>query len=183
MPKNWRGRLPIPHSVSPLVRKLFGILNDRHMTILDLGEAAGLNPRTISSWRYNREPTLGNFEAALNAAGYNLAIIPSEFSIDEATKKETYLNIRGPEGSLGLSPSQNRFLLCVMGNALATQELLIDAIWPNPDEMPETAPDVIRVMAVRIRRKLSGTRWRLHNDHGQGYRLIEVRAVSEEIAA
>jgi NADH:ubiquinone oxidoreductase subunit 3 (subunit A) len=36
---------------------------------------SGVSPKTISDWRYRSAPSLANFEAALNALGYQLKIV------------------------------------------------------------------------------------------------------------
>ena len=70
----WAGRLNIPKKAHPLVRRLFEILNDQHLVVSDIAERAGIKASTISDWRYRRSPSVQNFEAAINALGYELHI-------------------------------------------------------------------------------------------------------------
>lgn len=72
--KRWRGRLAVPQHACPLVRQMFEIMNAERTLISDIAGRAGLRRGTISDWRYRRVPTLANFEAALNALGYELSI-------------------------------------------------------------------------------------------------------------
>ena len=73
--KRWLGRLPIPERAHPLVRRFYALINTEQATLTDLADRSGLNRRTMSDWRYNRMPTISNFEAALNALGYELRIV------------------------------------------------------------------------------------------------------------
>lgn len=70
----WRGKLPIPKHVSPLVRQFFRELNEQQTTISEVAERAPFRRGTISDWRYRRDPTLSNFNAALNVIGLELCI-------------------------------------------------------------------------------------------------------------
>lgn len=70
----WAGKLPIPPRAHPKVRRLFELMNETKTMIADVAQRSGLHGQAISKWRYNRNPTLPNFEAALNALGYELVI-------------------------------------------------------------------------------------------------------------
>ena len=71
----WGGRLPVPKSAHPLVKELIKIMNTHKLTLKDVASKSGVEARTISHWRYNRSPSLLNFEAALNSIGYKLKIV------------------------------------------------------------------------------------------------------------
>ena len=71
----WAGRLPVPKSAHPLVKELFKVMNTHKLTLKDVASKSGVEARTISHWRYNRSPTLLNFEATLNSIGYKLKIV------------------------------------------------------------------------------------------------------------
>lgn len=71
----WAGKLPIPKNAHPLVKQLFKTLNTHKKTIPEVSHHSGIPSATISSWRYNRNPNLLNFEAALNSIGYSLKIV------------------------------------------------------------------------------------------------------------
>ena len=73
--RRWLGRLPIPENAHPLVRGLFQEMNRQRVSISDIAERSGLAAATISDWRYTRNPTVPNLEAALNALGCGLAIV------------------------------------------------------------------------------------------------------------
>lgn len=75
-PNRWAGKLPIPPRAHPKVRRLFQLMNESKTMIVDVSRRSGLHGQAISNWRYNRNPTLPNFEAALNALGYELVIQP-----------------------------------------------------------------------------------------------------------
>lgn len=72
----WRGKLTVPDHAHPLVRRFIGELNRQQTTLSEVAVRAGLARATMSDWRYRREPTLSNFEAALNVIGLELSIRP-----------------------------------------------------------------------------------------------------------
>ncbi|MHA1539775.1 MAG: helix-turn-helix domain-containing protein [Alphaproteobacteria bacterium] len=62
-----------PH---PLIRKLFYTRKGEGISQKDLARVAGLNKDAILTWeRGKASPNLINFEACLNALGYDLVII------------------------------------------------------------------------------------------------------------
>lgn len=74
-----RGRrcrlLSVEGAMHPLVREFFMLVNkDPYLTMRALKDKSGLEIDTISQWRYQHSPQLVSFEAALNAAGYELCI-------------------------------------------------------------------------------------------------------------
>jgi len=71
----WRGKIPIPPHAHPLVRRLIELANNEKASIQEIAERSGLQARTISNWRYCCQPSLANYEAALNALGYELKIV------------------------------------------------------------------------------------------------------------
>ena len=71
----WRGQIPIPPKAHPLVRRLIRIANAKQVTLTEIAMESGVSPKTISDWRYRSAPSLTNFEAALNALGYELKIV------------------------------------------------------------------------------------------------------------
>jgi hypothetical protein len=71
----WRGQIPIPPKAHPLVRRLIRIANARQVTLTEIALESGVSPKTISDWRYRSAPSLTNFEAALNALGYEIKIV------------------------------------------------------------------------------------------------------------
>jgi hypothetical protein len=58
----------------PLVKRLFEIILEREIYVADLAEKAGVNETTLHNWTRLQNPSLANFEAALNATGYELCI-------------------------------------------------------------------------------------------------------------
>ena len=70
----WRGKLPIPAHVHPLVRQLFEALNWERTTLTELAARAGVQRRTISDWRYRRRPTIDLLDAAFNALDRQLVV-------------------------------------------------------------------------------------------------------------
>jgi len=71
----WRGQIPIPPKAHPLVRRLIRVANAKQVTLTEIAMESGVSPKTISDWRYRSAPSLTNFEAALNALGYELKIV------------------------------------------------------------------------------------------------------------
>lgn len=79
MADNRRGRRCVKLSVNgnmhPLVRQFYELVNeDSLLTFKVLSEKSGVQIDTMSQWRYQHSPALVTFEAALNAAGYELCI-------------------------------------------------------------------------------------------------------------
>lgn len=72
----WRGKLPIPPHAHPIVRRLFEIMNSQQTLLREVSRRSGIAYDTISCWRTNRQPSLPNIEAALNAVGYEIKIVP-----------------------------------------------------------------------------------------------------------
>ena len=81
----WAGKLPIPPTAHPLVRGLFESMNAQKMLISDVAEVSGVSKRAISDWRYKRTPSVDNFQAAVNAVGLDLILVPEiiEKDIDD----------------------------------------------------------------------------------------------------
>lgn len=74
--ERWRGKLPVPEHAPALVRALIERANEQKTTLKEIAERSGLQYKTISEWRYRRAPNLPNFVAALNAIGFDLAVVP-----------------------------------------------------------------------------------------------------------
>lgn len=72
----WRGKLSIPQNCHPLVRRLFEIMNAERATLKEVADKVGCGYDTVSMWRYRRTPNLVTIAAAVNALGYELAIVP-----------------------------------------------------------------------------------------------------------
>lgn len=71
----WRGRLPVPPRAHPLVRRLYEAMNRERVLVSEVAERAGLDPGTVSEWRYRRSPCLTSLIAALNVMGLDLAVV------------------------------------------------------------------------------------------------------------
>lgn len=71
----WRGKIPIPQHAHPLVRLLVQLANQDNTTMSEVAKRAGLRPATVSAWRYSCTPRLDNFEACINALGYDIKIV------------------------------------------------------------------------------------------------------------
>ena len=75
--------------------------------------------------------------------------------------------------------AQAKVLLTCMCRRVATKDLLIDVIWPDPDHMPLNAINVISVYITKIRNKIRPLGWDLFCVWGAGYSLMTL----EEAAA
>lgn len=73
---HWRGKLPIPTHVHPLVASFFKEMNKQMTVISEIEDRSGLSGKTVSDWRYRRMPRLDSFEAALNVLDLELVIRP-----------------------------------------------------------------------------------------------------------
>ena len=70
----WAGRLTIPKSADPLVKNVFELMNSQRRMIVDIAARSGVTRSTISSWRYDRQPTVANLRAVVNTLGYELVL-------------------------------------------------------------------------------------------------------------
>lgn len=70
----WRGKLPVPAHVNPLVRRLFEEMNRQQTTVTEVASRAGLRRSTISDWRYRRSPSVADLQAALNVLDMQLVV-------------------------------------------------------------------------------------------------------------
>lgn len=76
--RRWRGRLAIPKNCPPAVRQLFELLNDQRTTMSELAKRVGTHRETIADWRTKSSPTLALFEAAANALGHEIKLVPKK---------------------------------------------------------------------------------------------------------
>lgn len=58
----------------PLVRELYAIMDAQHCTDKEMEKRSGLNIHTFQRWRTTSIPNVANFEACLNALGFELVI-------------------------------------------------------------------------------------------------------------
>lgn len=72
----WRGKLDVPERCHPLVRTFFDAANEQQTTMHEIAVRAGFCRDTLSSWRGQHNPTIANFEAALNVLDLELCIKP-----------------------------------------------------------------------------------------------------------
>jgi len=72
-----KGRPPLHHAphAHPLVCLLFWLMRARRLGVGDVSRRAGLSNATLWHWRTVKSPNLVNFEAAANAAGFELALV------------------------------------------------------------------------------------------------------------
>lgn len=74
--RRWNYRTTIPARAHPLVKEMYALMIKQRASAEDVCDRAGLGKKTIPNWRHtNFGPQLGNFEAALNALGYELKIV------------------------------------------------------------------------------------------------------------
>lgn len=66
----------IPNNTHPCVRGFFTEANEQRATRRQISQRVSLGTATLTSWRTKCMPTLDNFDAALNALGFELAIVP-----------------------------------------------------------------------------------------------------------
>jgi hypothetical protein len=55
-----------------LVRKLFAIMHENQMGVLDMAERSGVNKNTLKDWRTRTTPRLKDIEACYEVLGYEL---------------------------------------------------------------------------------------------------------------
>lgn len=62
-----------PHAHA-LVREFVALLNAERLTLTEIAARSGIRRPVMHRWRIRSNPTIAMFEAALNAAGYELRI-------------------------------------------------------------------------------------------------------------
>lgn len=63
-------------SAVPIVRDIFDRLSAKRIPAASVAAKAGLNEVTVSGWRSGRKaPNMANFNAFIQAAGFDLAIV------------------------------------------------------------------------------------------------------------
>ena len=72
-----RRKLSTDHA-HPLVRQFFALIEAQRCPYRRIAENCGLHPQAFSWWKRRSNPTLPNFEAALNGIGYELRIAKRE---------------------------------------------------------------------------------------------------------
>jgi hypothetical protein len=60
----------------PIIRFLFEEMYRQRVCQMDLSERVGLHRDTLRKWRTQHSPRLPEIQAALNALGYELKILP-----------------------------------------------------------------------------------------------------------
>ena len=101
----------------------------------------------------------------------------------EELKKRTFDSTRmfhcqgwilaGPKDVVPLAPLEAVLLLTVAGHRLATEEILMEALWPDPDDMPDYWADQINVRVCALRKSLKqvGAAEEIINEWGRGFYL------------
>lgn len=74
-PQARRGKLKVPCRAGRLVREFYEIANREQATLVEIAQRTGLSEHTVGSWARYYAPQVNNFEAALNALGYELRIV------------------------------------------------------------------------------------------------------------
>ena len=79
--------------------------------------------------------------------------------------------LAGPKDVVAVSSSEAVLLLTLAGHRLATDEILMEALWPHPDDMPDYWSDQIRVRVSKLRKQLKhvGAQEQIVVEHGRGY--------------
>ena len=70
----WRGRIKAPPTCHPLIRQFIAEANAQMTTLQEIADRAGVARVSISEWRTSRNPSIVNFNAALNVLGLELCI-------------------------------------------------------------------------------------------------------------
>lgn len=70
----WRGKLKIPTSAHPLVKRLFREMNKQDATILEVATEAGVSRQMIWDWRNRSRPKLDAIDACFNVLGLRLTV-------------------------------------------------------------------------------------------------------------
>lgn len=72
-----RVRKPIAPGIDPLMRRFVELADEQGISLGAVGEKVGISWRTIYDWPQGASPNFATFNAALNAIGYKLEIVPN----------------------------------------------------------------------------------------------------------
>ncbi len=64
----------VPDRAHPLVKKLFKLMAEQRIGVLDMAARSGVNPNTLRDWRGRTVPNVANLDACLNVLGHSLAV-------------------------------------------------------------------------------------------------------------
>ena len=79
-------RLTIARNCHPLVREFVRAMKTQGRSYRDVSRRSGVDDRTLADWSKRCNPTLANFQAALNALGLELHIRIKCPSADKSTQ-------------------------------------------------------------------------------------------------
>lgn len=81
--------------------------------------------------------------------------------------------LAGPKDVVPLAPFEAVFLITLAGHRLATKDILMEALWPDPDAMPDYWDDQISVRVCKLKKKLKqvGAKEQIVNAFARGYWL------------
>lgn len=74
-PRGVNKRFGVPQHVNPLVAHLFKVMWVEKTTQREVAERVGISQGSLSHWKDRNDPSLSNFQAALNAIGLDLKIV------------------------------------------------------------------------------------------------------------
>ena len=91
-------------------------------------------------------------------------------------------------GDVRLSKRQVTLLLAVMARPRVPTSEIIEMIWPDPDDEPDSANGIVKTIAYYLRAKLHGSGWMVYAIPGErgrhcGYRLEPEAVYLERLAA
>ncbi|MFK4047251.1 hypothetical protein ACI2KH_20040 [Roseomonas mucosa] len=73
----------VPERADPVIRRLFGLMNEERLGWADLAERSGVSERTIRAWRTAYAPSLPSIQAVLGVFGYELVVRKTKAREDE----------------------------------------------------------------------------------------------------
>ncbi|WP_297020755.1 helix-turn-helix domain-containing protein [Thalassospira sp.] len=81
--------------------------------------------------------------------------------------------LAGPKDVIPVAPLEAVLLITLAGHRLATDEILMEALWPHPDDMPDYWADQIKVRVCKLKKQLKqvGATEQIVNEFGRGYWL------------
>ena len=72
-----------------------------------------------------------------------------------------------------LQPSEGLILMALLGNRIASTDLLVEVLWPNPDDMPDYWNESLVCQISKLRRKLKFFGGNIGAHYGFGWHLEE----------
>ena len=86
--------------------------------------------------------------------------------------KGNVLTIDGVKSKL--SPQELTVLWALMMLEFASDDDLVEMLWPDVEDQPDMWADVIKIVACSLRKKLKPAGWGVKKNYGKPWYLVEI---------